>query len=103
MVRHNRAGRKLGPSPEVEGCSGVEAARERIAIMPGGGVRAQNVQQILEQTGACEIHSSLGMVSGRIEESSASQSGPDSGQVADFSEFEQRAREIKGILENVSA
>jgi len=81
----------------------VEAARERIAIMPGGGVRAQNVQQILEQTGACEIHSSLGMVSGRIEESSASQSGPDSGQVADFSEFEQRAREIKGILENVSA
>ena len=81
----------------------VEAARGRIIIIPGGGVRAQNVQQILEQTAASEIHTSLGMVSGRIEENGASQPGSDSSQVGDFSEFEHRAREIRDILENVSA
>jgi copper homeostasis protein len=77
----------------------VEAARDRIIIMPGGGVRAQNVQHILEETGASEIHSSLG-----IKQSGASRLTSDSKiQSSNSSEFERRAREIRDILENVSA
>ncbi len=38
----------------------VEAAEDRIVIMPGGGIRASNVKRILQQTGANEIHTSLG-------------------------------------------
>jgi copper homeostasis protein len=34
----------------------VEAAAGRIVIMPGCGVRAENVQQILQHSGAGEIH-----------------------------------------------
>jgi copper homeostasis protein CutC len=72
--------------------------------VPGGGVRAPNVQQILQQSAACEIHSSLGMVSAPIKQSSTSQPASDSrSQSKDSSEFEKRAREIREILENVSA
>jgi copper homeostasis protein len=38
----------------------VAAAGGRIAIMPGGGVRANNIRRILRQTGAREVHTSLG-------------------------------------------
>jgi copper homeostasis protein len=36
----------------------VAAANERISIMPGAGVRADNLAQLIEQTGAHEYHSS---------------------------------------------
>lgn len=36
----------------------MEQAGERIIIMPGSGVRSNNIQNIIEQTGAIEIHSS---------------------------------------------
>jgi copper homeostasis protein len=39
----------------------MRSAADRIVIMPGGGVRADNVEQILRATGAREIHSSLGI------------------------------------------
>jgi len=38
----------------------VTLAGDRVAIMPGGGVRSDNVGRILRSTGAREIHSSLG-------------------------------------------
>jgi copper homeostasis protein len=38
----------------------VQAARGRIAIMAGGGIRVHNAVTIVEQTGVQEIHSSLG-------------------------------------------
>ncbi len=38
----------------------VKAAQGRIVIMPGGGIRAANVELILRNTGAREIHTSLG-------------------------------------------
>ena len=38
----------------------VRAAGDRIVIMPGGGIRSNNVERILRTTGAREIHSSLG-------------------------------------------
>jgi copper homeostasis protein len=37
----------------------VKAADERIIIMPGSGVRKENIQQLIQQTGATEFHSSL--------------------------------------------
>jgi copper homeostasis protein len=36
----------------------VEQAGDRIIIMPGSGVRSNNIKEILTQTGATEIHSS---------------------------------------------
>ena len=40
----------------------VKAAKERVIIVPGGGINASNVVQIATQTGAREIHSGLGSV-----------------------------------------
>jgi copper homeostasis protein len=37
----------------------VKAADERIIIMPGSGVRKENIAQLAEQTGTTELHSSL--------------------------------------------
>lgn len=37
----------------------VKAAKERIVIMPGSGVRKENIKEIAEKTGAKEFHSSL--------------------------------------------
>lgn len=37
----------------------VKAAEERIIIMPGSGVRTDNIKQLAAQTGAIEFHSSL--------------------------------------------
>jgi copper homeostasis protein len=36
-----------------------KAANERIIIMPGSGVRKENIRQLAEQTGCVEFHSSL--------------------------------------------
>jgi copper homeostasis protein len=36
----------------------VRKAASRISIMPGSGVRADNIRQIMDATNACEIHSS---------------------------------------------
>ena len=37
----------------------VKAANERIIIMPGSGVRKENIKELAEKTGAKEFHSSL--------------------------------------------
>ena len=37
----------------------VKAAAERIVIMPGSGVRKENIKELAEKTGASEFHSSL--------------------------------------------
>jgi copper homeostasis protein len=40
-------------------CAMVNAARGRIAIMAGGGIRAENVLQIAQATGVAEVHTAL--------------------------------------------
>jgi copper homeostasis protein len=40
----------------------VYAARDRIIIVPGGGINASNVLDVARQTGASELHSGLGSV-----------------------------------------
>ena len=34
----------------------IEQAGDRIVIMPGCGLRTHNVRQVIEMTGACELH-----------------------------------------------
>lgn len=54
------AGGKNGVSNGLPHLSRLIAnAGDRIVIMPGGGIRASNIERILSQTGAREIHSSL--------------------------------------------
>jgi copper homeostasis protein len=79
----------------------VEGAGERIAVMPGGGVRVSNVQKILRTTDAREIHSSLGMVRGATNNDG---SLPSDSKIKtnDVSEFERRVREIRQSLKSVS-
>lgn len=46
----------------------VKAADERIIIMPGSGVRKENIRELAEKTGAVEFHSSLrGKIKSRME------------------------------------
>ena len=40
----------------------VEAAADRIIILPGGGIRAENIAGVLRASGAREVHSGLGTV-----------------------------------------
>jgi copper homeostasis protein len=40
----------------------VAAARDRIVILPGGGINASNALDVARQTGARELHSGLGSV-----------------------------------------
>jgi copper homeostasis protein len=40
----------------------LAAAGDRIIVMPGGGIRSENVSELLHATGAREIHSGLGTV-----------------------------------------
>ena len=52
-----------GRSTALEGVAEISAlkrqARQRIEILPGGGVRAANVRTILEQTGCSQAHSGV--------------------------------------------
>jgi copper homeostasis protein len=52
----------------------VQAARDRLVVMPGGGVRLDHVHQLIAATGAREVHSSVALDlqanSSRDEESS---------------------------------
>jgi len=40
----------------------VSAAKDRIVILPGGGINASNAVDVARQTGALELHSALGSV-----------------------------------------
>jgi copper homeostasis protein len=40
----------------------LAAAGDRIIVMPGGGIHSENVSELLDVTGAREIHSGLGTV-----------------------------------------
>lgn len=65
-VCHAGADRLLTSGGEVDCVQGmktisklVKSAQGRIAIMPGGGISADNVTRVLEQTGVHEIHVGL--------------------------------------------
>jgi copper homeostasis protein len=75
----------------------VMIAKKRILIMPGGGVRAHNIERILRKSRAPEVHSSLRINSKRGSKISRSGSQP-----ADHSvEFEARVRKLRKMVEAI--
>ncbi len=75
----------------------IAAARDRIVIMPGGGIRASNVQRILCHTGAREIHTSLSTP--RKPTSHNSELGEGTRRDHDAAEFEARVRKFRGLID----
>jgi copper homeostasis protein len=74
----------------------VSTARDRISIMPGGGINARNVTRISRQTLAREIHTSLGtslQSSNGHRRTSASDADRDG-----LKAFEKRVRELVDLL-----
>jgi copper homeostasis protein len=79
----------------------VRVAGDRIVVMPGGGVNVDNLQLILQQTCAREIHASLGLPVTATKH--AALSGVNSGTSHDSSsEFEAKVRKIRGTLDALS-
>jgi len=62
----------------------IEAAGNRIVIVPGAGISARNIEQVAKQTGAREFHSGL---------SSALPYGS-----KDYKKFEEEVRKLRGRL-----
>jgi copper homeostasis protein len=79
----------------------VELAGNRIVIMPGGGVRPENVESILRTTGAREIHTSLDGTRSK----SSKTTGHDVKLSPDLpaSLFEERVRKFKAVMDRVSS
>jgi copper homeostasis protein len=78
----------------------LRSARNRIVIMPGGGIRSVNIERILRGTGAREIHTSLdgsGPKSGNTDERELKLNP---GSPADL--FEERVRQFKCEVEKLS-
>jgi copper homeostasis protein len=67
----------------------VDAAGERVTIIPGGGINASNVLQIARKSGARELHSGLGSVLGYGQE--------------DYALFESEVRKVAEQLEITSS
>jgi copper homeostasis protein len=63
----------------------VAIAGKRIVIMPGGGVRANNIERLLRETGAREVHSSLETNSSRVVN------------------FEARVRKLRSLMKPISS
>jgi copper homeostasis protein len=78
----------------------VSSAGNRIAIMPGGGVRAANVQLILRATGAREIHTSLVVANSHHNRPSRSGRRPAE---PDGADFEARVRRFVQVARSQSS
>lgn len=79
----------------------VEAAGERLKIMPGCGVNAQNAATILDACGAQEIHASARKSIGsamRFRHSGVSMGNPDSDE---FARKETDEQEVRKIVESI--
>jgi copper homeostasis protein len=74
----------------------VSTAKDRISIMPGGGINARNVTRISRQTLAHEIHTSLGTSSSQS--SNQRRDGAGSEDRKDLGAFEKRVRELVDLL-----
>jgi copper homeostasis protein len=78
----------------------VAMAGSRIVIMPGGGVRASNIERILRETGAQEIHTSLGTP--RKSRTHEARNMPETTRRArdrQAAEFEARVRKVRRLIE----
>lgn len=79
----------------------VTLANDRISIMPGCGVNANNAANILDATGACEIHASARKSVGsamRFRHSGVSMGNPENDE---FARKETDSNEVKAIVEAI--
>jgi copper homeostasis protein len=94
-----------GQSRAVDGIAAlarlVRAAGDRITLMPGGGVDVDNVQLILRQTAAREIHTSLGLSAAATNHASGLSGDASAITGGDSSEFEGRVRKVRELLEAI--
>jgi copper homeostasis protein len=77
----------------------VQKARERILIMPCGGINPDNVVHIVKTTLAPEVHSSAG-TSGNG--SDLSRGNPEAGSTQPSELFEQKVAKLVSLLQNLS-
>jgi copper homeostasis protein len=78
----------------------VGVAGDRLVIMPAGGICAENVSRVLQETAAREIHASLrGQQTPGHDLSSKSGPSDENGQNGDF---EAKVREVRRILNSLS-
>jgi copper homeostasis protein len=75
----------------------VETAGPRIVVMPGGGIGASNVKRIVQKTAAREIHTSLGTSNAATNGASRLRAVV-KGRNNNSSEFEQRVRKVRDLL-----
>jgi copper homeostasis protein len=85
-----RAMEGLGPLSRLVGEAGT-----RIVVMPGGGIAAEDVTRVLQQTSAHEIHTSL-----RVPNVASDKEKMDG--ATRESEFEARVRKVRELLESLS-
>jgi copper homeostasis protein len=73
----------------------VAIAGKQIVIMPGGGVRANNIERILRETGAREVHSSLATNSQRESGGASNRARSTAHQAA---QFEAKVRKLRSLM-----
>ena len=76
----------------------VQQAGSRISIMPGSGVHAGNVVQVLQQTGAREVHASLGLSRRALQKISDPQAESATEEARYLAEWEDELRKLKAAL-----
>jgi copper homeostasis protein len=82
----------------------VAAAGSRIAIMPDGGVRANNIRRILRETGAREVHTSLGIADQQPDFGSfESAVVPHTARTRKVANFEGRVRNLRRLIQSISS
>lgn len=81
----------------------IANAADRIVIMPGGGIRASNIERTLSQTGAREIHSSLSRPRHSTNYSPESAERTPEGRNRDAEKFETRVRSFRRLIDTFSA
>ena len=88
--------RAVDASPQLKQL--IDQAGSRISVMLGSGVNAGNVTQILEQTGAREVHASLGLSSRALQQTSTPQPESAEEDARHLAEWEGAVRKLKAAL-----
>ena len=76
----------------------VKNAGSRMVIVPGGGIHAGNVGQIVQQTGVREIHASLGLSRRAFQKNSDPPSDSAKDEALRLSDWEAEVRKFKAAL-----
>lgn len=80
----------------------VAAAENRVVIMPGGGIRATNIERILRKSAAQEVHSSLSNTGKTRPLSRRAVEKAATFETGNTSEFEARVRKLRDLIETIS-